>query len=160
MTRTRRPQEERQALSTFVKLIRAADAVSASVHSALAAENLTISQFAVLEALLHLGPMRQRDLAGKILRTAGNLTMVIDNLEKQGLVVRQQNQTDRRSYSIELTDSGRQRIEAIFPAHAERIRQRMAVLSAKEQRELARLCRTLGRVQTYGGQDVQDNQGG
>ena len=66
----------------------AAHAVEVNANRHLSDHNLTISQFGVLEALYHLGPLSQRQLADKILRSSGNLTMVIDNLERDGLVRR------------------------------------------------------------------------
>jgi len=135
------------ALSVFVKLMRAAETVSAQVHRELTGEGITVSQLGVLEALLHLGPLCQRDLAAKILKSTGNLTLVLDNLEKRGLVERSRDQRDRRYFTVSLTESGRRLIERIFPAHAERIRQRMAALEQDELAELGRLLKKLGYAQ-------------
>jgi MarR family 2-MHQ and catechol resistance regulon transcriptional repressor len=66
-------------------------------------ENLTISQFGVLETLYHLGAMCQTEIGSKLLRSGGNITLVIDNLEKQGLVRRQRDTEDRRLVNIHLT---------------------------------------------------------
>ncbi len=129
------------ALSTFTKLIRAAETVTADVHGELAEHKLSVSQFGVLEALFHLGPMCQRDLARKILKSTGNITMVIDNLEKRKLVFRQRNEKDRRYFDIHLTDNGHNLISDIFPSHAQRIMKKMARLSKTELMELGRLCR-------------------
>ncbi|MCP4339904.1 MAG: MarR family transcriptional regulator [Desulfobulbaceae bacterium] len=132
---------DRLALSTFTKLVRAAETVTADVHGELSDSGLSVSQFGVLEALFHLGAMCQKDIAQKILKSAGNITMVIDNLEKRGLVKRIRNEKDRRYFDIHLTDEGRGLITKIFPRHAERIRQKMAVLSESEQHMLGDLLR-------------------
>jgi MarR family 2-MHQ and catechol resistance regulon transcriptional repressor len=132
---------QRLALSTFTKLIRAAETITTDVHAELTTHNLTISQFGVLEALHHLGAMCQRDIAKKILKSTGNITMVIDNLEKQKLVTRKRNEKDRRFFEIHLTAKGDALISDIFPAHAKRIVENMARLSKTEQLELGRLCR-------------------
>lgn len=131
------------ALNVFVKLMRASESVSTRVHRELAMYNLTISQFGVLEALYHLGPMCQRDLAKKILKSSGNLTMVIDNLVKRGLVIRERDPEDRRYFIIKLTDQGSSLIENIFPDHARRITTTLSVLDSSELRELGRLCKKL-----------------
>lgn len=136
-------KQEVLALSVFVKLMRAGESVSARVHRDLAQHNLTISQFGVLEALYHLGQMCQRDLARKILKSSGNLTMVIDNLEKRSLVTRQRDLKDRRYFVIRLTSKGRDLIQDIFPDHARRITATLSVLDSKELRELGRLCKKL-----------------
>jgi MarR family 2-MHQ and catechol resistance regulon transcriptional repressor len=80
--RYRGSQKETRALKTYVKLMRAAESVTARTHRHLASTGLTVSQFAVLEALYQLGPLSQREIGQKILRSSGNITMVIDNLEK------------------------------------------------------------------------------
>jgi len=105
---------------------------------------LSVSQFGVLEALFHLGPLSQAEIAKKVLKSTGNITMVIDNLEKRVLVKRERKHDDRRFYSIQLTPEGRQLIGSIFPRHAEMIVAEMRALSIAEQEELGRLCRKLG----------------
>lgn len=143
MPRYRGSRKEIQALSAFVKLLRAAETVSTEVHGYLSGMNLTVSQFGVLEALYHLGPMCQRDIARKILKSSGNITLVLDNLEKRGLVERKRDREDRRYYTVFLTAAGEQLIGDIFPAHAARIVRVMGALSSTEQKEFARLCRKL-----------------
>ena len=143
MTNFKGTKQEVLALGTFVKLIRASESVSSDVHRPLADTKLSVSQFGILEALYHLGPMCQKDIAQKILKSAGNITMVLDNLEKQGLVVRERSSQDRRYYEVKLTDKGNELIARIFPDHAEKIRERMSLLSAEELKTLSRLLRKL-----------------
>ena len=135
--------EERLALRTFVKLVRTANALSARLNRPLADAGLTESQFGVLEALLHLGPLHQRELAEKILRTNGNVTLVVDHLEKRGLVRRERGSADRRYIKVHLTGAGEDLVKGLFPAHAARLAGELSVLSEQEQRELGRLCRRL-----------------
>jgi len=136
---------ERRALDAFIKLRRAANTVGARANARTRLANLTESQFGVLEALLHRGPMCQKDLAAKLLRSTGNLTTVIDNLERDGLVARRRAAgADRRVVMVVLTDEGRRLIEEIFPDHVAAIVGDLSVLTPDEQVELARLCRKLG----------------
>jgi MarR family 2-MHQ and catechol resistance regulon transcriptional repressor len=137
------PRTQR-ALDTFVKLSRSVNSLSHRLAPGLAAAGLTESQLAVLEALLHLGPLHQRDLAERILKSSGNLTMVIGNLERRRLVRRTRSATDRRFIEIRLSPEGARLIRRVFPAHAERVTGLMGVLTETEQRTLARLCRKLG----------------
>lgn len=137
--------DEISALDAYIKLMRAADSITGRINRHLTEENLTISQFGVLEALHHLGPLCQRDIAQKILKSTGNITMVIDNLEKRGLVIRERVATDRRFLTVRLTIAGQELIARIFPRHATVICNEMATLNRNEQAELARLCRKLGR---------------
>ena len=115
-----------EALRTYVKLLRAGKAVVARVKSRLSAEGLTFTQFGVLEAILHKGPLTQRELGRKVLTSAGNLTDVIDELEARGLVRRVRLAADRRSVQVELTQSGTALIERMFPHHARDIVAAMA----------------------------------
>jgi MarR family transcriptional regulator, 2-MHQ and catechol-resistance regulon repressor len=143
-TRHKGPADEVRALDAFVKLIRASDALSARVHRHLAQDDLTVSQFGALEALLHLGPMCQRDLGRKLLKTGGNVTMVVTNLEKRGLVRRERKPENRKYVTVHLSDEGRRLIRRVFPRHVAAIVREFAVLPAAEQESLARLCRSLG----------------
>lgn len=138
------PEEER-ALSAFINFLRAADSVAARLDSQIEMGGLTHGQFAVLEALFHLGPLNQCDLARKLLRSGGNVTVVIDNLEKRGLVRRERQKEDRRMVIVSLTSSGRRLIGRIFPQHAAAITAEMSRLSPEDQETLRALCRKLGR---------------
>lgn len=144
-TRYRGTQEEVRALDTYIKLMRAAELVTTRIHRHLTAVNLTISQFGVLEALFHLGPLSQRDLAEKLLKSGGNMTMVIDNLEKRQLVKRERSVEDRRFVSVCLTEEGRQLISKIFPQHVAAVVEEISILTESEQEELGCLCRRLGK---------------
>ena len=135
---------ETRALKTYVKLMRAAESVTARIHQHLSSTGLTISQFAALEALYQLGPLSQREIGQKILRSSGNITMVIDNLEKSGLVRRERFEADRRFYIVHLTDKGYRLINKLFPLHASVIAEDFGVLTAAEQDALGKLCKKLG----------------
>lgn len=136
--------EEERVLNTFIKMTRAVDAYMARVACHNTLGDLTLSQFGVLEAVYHLGPMSQKDIGKKILKSGGNMTLVIDNLVKRGLVVRNQAEYDRRVMLISLTDEGRALISEVFPRQLEALVAEMRVLTPEEQDELARLCRKLG----------------
>jgi len=138
-------KDERRALDSYVKLLRAAESVTARLQAAPTTAGLTGSQFGALEALLHVGPMCQRDLGEKLLKSTGNITMVVDNLEKRGLVRRERSREDRRYITVHLTEEGRALISEIFPQHVASIVAEMGTLTPEEQEELGRLCRKLGR---------------
>ncbi len=144
VTKHRYDSGEARALKTYVKLMRATESVTARAHRQLSSFGLTISQFGVLEALYHLGPMSQTEIGQKILRSSGNITMVIDNLEKRKLVRRERNRADRRSFIIHLTDDGKKLISSIFPSHAAKIARALDVLTPAEQQTLGKLCKKLG----------------
>ena len=136
---------ERRALEAYIKLSRCAEAINAQVNAHLREVNLTISQFGALEALYHLGPLQLGELGGKILKSSADMTLVIDNLAKRGLVRRERRENDRRCIQIHLTEEGRALVAQILPAHVQIVEQTFAVLGADEQDQLAALCKRLGR---------------
>ncbi|MDF2439284.1 MAG: MarR family transcriptional regulator, and catechol-resistance regulon repressor [Abditibacteriota bacterium] len=137
-------RSEVRALSTYVKLVRATETASGRIHRHLSEDGLTTGQFGVLEALLHLGPLNPCVLAQKHLQSSGNVTMIVDNLEKRGLVRREPSKEDRRRIMVHLTEEGERLIREIFPRHAHAVEVEMNRLSPEEQEELGRLCRKLG----------------
>ena len=136
---------QKRALAAYVKLERAASAAFAYARVGLEEEGLTLSQFAVLEALYHVGPQCLGDLARRILTSSGNLTLVINNLQKRGLVKREQQGKDKRFVLATITPAGAKLIDRIFPDHARRITEIMARLGPEEQEQLGDLCRKLGK---------------
>lgn len=145
-TKFRGSPAEVRALNAFIKLARAMNSMNANLARHVAEEgDITMSQFGVLEALLHLGPLSQGDIGQKLLLSGSNVTTVIDNLEKRGFVKRTRRAGDRRVVDVELTDSGRKLIARLFPAHARRITNLLSALTSKQQDQLGDLCRTLGK---------------
>lgn len=136
--------EQVRALNAYIRLTRAVEALSARLLSSEKLEGLTVSQLGVLDALFYLGPMCQKDLAGKILKSSGNLSLVIDNLERRGLVRRERRDSDRRFVTIHLTEAGEALIERVMPAHAAEISSVFSVLTPDEQDTLGELCKKLG----------------
>ena len=138
-------EEEKQSLNSFIKLFRSYETVSKLVRENLSKQHLTISQFGVLESLYHLGPMCQNDLASKILKSGGNLTIVIDNLVKKKMLRRVKKPEDRRYYLIHLTKQGEELISNYFSEHVSFIQRIMSPLNMTEQKELEFLLRKLGK---------------
>lgn len=144
-TRFSGTDDERQALDAYIKLMRSTAAINGRLFPPLQAEfGITPSQLGVLEALGHLGPMPHCVLAGKLLLSPSNLTTVVDNLERDGLVRRDRDPNDRRVSITSLTPSGEARLAGFFPHHVRRLVRVMNALEPSEQIELARLCRKLG----------------
>lgn len=135
-----------RALDGYIKLMRAALTVQSLLDRRLAEHGVTESQFGTLEALYHLGPLCQRDIGKKLLTSGGNITLVIDNLEKRGLVKRVRSEEDRRFIGVHLTPAGRRTVDEILPGHVREIARLFGALTADEQERLASLCRKLGRA--------------
>jgi MarR family 2-MHQ and catechol resistance regulon transcriptional repressor len=136
---------EMRTLDTFIKLTRCTNSVLARLAERNTIGDLTYSQFAVLEALYHLGSMTQGEVSTKVLKSVSNMTTVIDILERDGLVRRERDAKDRRVIHILLTKSGSARVEALLPSHVTALVEEFSVLSASEQQALGELCRKLGK---------------
>ena len=143
--------EETRALNAYIKLQRAAESVLTRTTSHLSNYNLTLSQFAILEALYHLGTMSQGVLADKLLKSTGNMSIVLKNIEKRGLVSRTRDPQDNRYVQVCITESGANLIERILNQHVGGIVADMGVLTATEQETLSRLCRKLGLQESANG---------
>jgi MarR family 2-MHQ and catechol resistance regulon transcriptional repressor len=144
-TKHRGPERERTALDAYIKLTRSVNSINASVWERHPfPEGVTPSQFGVLEALYHLGPLNQQELGSKILKSKGNMSFVVEKLEKEGMVSRVRDGVDRRKIIVDLTAKGRAAITAFFPDHARAVSDAMSVLTREEQRELGKLCKKLG----------------
>ena len=137
--------EEVRALDTFIKFRRAANAFEARLFAHQAIEDLTPSQFGILETLYHLGPLCQGEVSSKLLKSTGNVTLVLDNLEKRGLVRRVRDTGDRRMVKIYLTPEGEEMIKRIFPHMVAAVESEFSILTEEEQAQLGNLCRILGK---------------
>jgi MarR family transcriptional regulator, 2-MHQ and catechol-resistance regulon repressor len=136
--------KEQLALDTYIKLQRAAETSLARTTAHLSGRDLNTSQFAILEALYHLGTLSQRELAQKVLRSASNISIVLKAIEKRGLIERERDPADNRYVQVSITEKGRALIASFFDQHVAGIVAEMNALTAEEQAELGRLCRKLG----------------
>jgi len=138
-------ETDTRSLKTYIRFVRAAESVTARIHRCLPQFHLSFTQYGALEALYHIGPLYQRELANKLLKSARNITMVVDNLEKRGLVRRERSLQDRRYIDVHITDEGKRLFEAVFPSIKAGILEEIGILSAEEQEQLSTFCLRLGK---------------
>jgi MarR family 2-MHQ and catechol resistance regulon transcriptional repressor len=143
-TRHKGTPEEILALDVYIKLQRAAETVMRRTTAHLADYDLPVSQFAVLEALYHLGVLSQRELANKLLQSTGNISTVLKKLEKKGLITRERDPADNRYMQVGISEAGKKMVKSCFKPHVRGIVDEMSLLTVGEQEELGRLCRKLG----------------
>jgi MarR family transcriptional regulator, 2-MHQ and catechol-resistance regulon repressor len=136
--------KERRALSTFICVKRACESIDARINRSVKLENITPSQFSILECLYHLGPLKPGELAQKMLMSCGNVTYVLDRLVEKNFVSRKVNSGDRRSFVIGLEDKGEQMVKDHLPAYVKDISALMSILSPEEQNSLRDLTKKLG----------------
>jgi MarR family 2-MHQ and catechol resistance regulon transcriptional repressor len=144
-------------LELVIAIARSYRAIERGVRPHLAQRGLGVSEFAVLEVLLHKGPLPLGAIRDRILVTGASTTYVVKKLEKRGLVRRNASTEDQRQVIAELTPAGRTLISDVFPDHVARLREVMAGLSAPDKRAASRLLRQLsrhGRVNTPDAGDV------
>ena len=139
-------EEEGLALDLTIKLARATQAVMNRVMCDVVAAGVSPSQFGVLDALFHLGPMTLGDLAKKHLKSPNNMTSVVDTMERSGLVERRRCEQDRRVIYVDITSKGRELFAGLWPGHVKRVVQAVDNLDANEQAQLAALCKKLGQA--------------
>lgn len=148
MSAKREPKELQDLpVAAYVRLIRTADALHTAVSKGLSKEGLTPSQFSTLKVLRLRGSQAQRDIAKYLLKTGGNVTVIVDNLEKQGFVARVRDTEDRRMTFVTLTAKGEETFDRIYPGHLMRIRNAMSALGDANLERLFHLLTKLNDVE-------------
>ena len=145
------------ALKLWVVLARAYAAVAERAARDVARHDLTLAEFAVMEALYHKGPLLLGEVQKKILVSSGGVTYLVDRLEQRGLVERQPCAEDRRARYAALTADGQSFMDRIFPEHGECIADVAGVLTLEQQKEVTRLLKHLGR---HAADDLTENKAG
>jgi MarR family 2-MHQ and catechol resistance regulon transcriptional repressor len=103
-----------------------------------------LSDFGVLEMLLHKGPQPVNEIGRRIGLTSGAITTAVDRLASCGLVARQSDPNDRRARVVRLTPEGKARAAALFKSHREVMDSAGEALSKAERADLIRLLKKLG----------------
>lgn len=137
-------ETEKIALDAFIKLNRSTQSVATGCKKGIEDAGITETQFGILELLYHTGSQCQKSIGKRLLKSGGNITLVIDNLEKSDLVKRTRSKNDRRFYDIHLTEKGATLIKEVFQVVLKDIVRVFSVLNPSEQKELARLTKKLG----------------
>ena len=129
----------------FLVLWKALRAVEAYAQNSISQMEMCGSDFAILEALLHKGPLPINEIGKKILLTSGSITTAVDRLEDKGLVERRAHGTDRRAKVVHLTKDGKKLITRLYADHAVDMEQLAAASLTKKEREtLIQLCKKIG----------------
>jgi MarR family 2-MHQ and catechol resistance regulon transcriptional repressor len=129
----------------FLVLWKALHAIEEYAVSSVAELGIGATDFAVLEALLHKGPLPVNEIGKKVLLTSGSITTAVDRLESRGLVERRAHGSDRRARIVHLTKQGRRLIGRAYAQHAEDMeRLAAASLTKAERAMLIRLLKKIG----------------
>jgi MarR family transcriptional regulator, 2-MHQ and catechol-resistance regulon repressor len=144
MRKTSQPDTPTTGPKLWVVLARAHGAMAHYVEASIAAKGLCLSDFMVLEVLLHKGPMAISAIGEKVLLANASMTSAVDRLEEKGWVVRQSSASDRRSKIVALTRTGRVFISELYAVHARDIEGVTSVLTQREQDQLRSMLKKLG----------------
>jgi MarR family 2-MHQ and catechol resistance regulon transcriptional repressor len=125
-------------------LWKAAKALEKVDRQSIASTGLHLSDFQILEVLLHKGPQAISAIGEKVLLTSGSMTAAANRLAKKGLVRRVQDPADGRSFHVHLTDQGLQVIKKAFAEHEQKLEEVVGALTTEEREELVRLLKKIG----------------
>lgn len=136
--------DQELALNLFVVLARAYNSVTSRTNRDIHSHGLNTTEFGVLDLLYYRGPQPLQKIGEKVLISSGNITYVVDKLQKKNLLTRRASQDDRRVIYAELTDEGRYFFEQIFPQHHRVIMETVGGLSSEEKQQAIHLLKKLG----------------
>jgi MarR family 2-MHQ and catechol resistance regulon transcriptional repressor len=138
--------EQASGVRLWLILMKAYRAMSAIAESDVKEQGMCMSDFAVLELLLHKGTLPVNTIGQKIMLTSGSISVAIDRLESRGLVVRAKSPKDGRVTLVALTPDGHGLISEIFITHENTMEIAAERLNGNERRQLIRLLKKLGGV--------------
>jgi MarR family 2-MHQ and catechol resistance regulon transcriptional repressor len=130
---------------TWLVMMKAMQAITRYALANFEESGLGFSDFAVLEALLHKGPLPVNVIGPKVNLTPGSISVAVDRLVAKGLVSRAESSQDRRVRIVALTPSGKSVIRPMFRAHAATMEKVFSGLSGDEMRELEQQLKRVGK---------------
>jgi MarR family 2-MHQ and catechol resistance regulon transcriptional repressor len=137
----RRPSNEH----VWVALAHCYKALSTAIEQSLLHSGLSLTDFMLLEALLHKGSLTITAIQASVLLATGSMTAAVDRLEKQGLIIRKPSATDRRARFLELTGEGKRVISTVYKQHSQDLKRWLGVLSAEDRANAFQILRKLER---------------
>ncbi|MGE4572625.1 MAG: MarR family winged helix-turn-helix transcriptional regulator [Candidatus Izemoplasmatales bacterium] len=138
-------------LKTITTLFRATDSFSKAIQRDVKQYGLNVTEFGIMEALYHKGKMNIKSLLEKVLITNSTMSYVIDQLIQKEYIIKTQSSLDRRSFELDLTQSGQSLMKNIFVKHKKHMRSIIEVLSKEEEEQLRIMLKKIGkRANDYG----------
>jgi MarR family 2-MHQ and catechol resistance regulon transcriptional repressor len=132
-------------LKTITIFLRASHALEQIIKDEVLSHGLSLSEFGVLEALYHKGPLNVNQVISKVLIPNSSMSYVIDQLVNKGLISKTKDAIDKRVYRLDLKQSGRDFMEQMYPVHEKRLRQVLDKLSVDEEKTLQTLLKKIGK---------------
>lgn len=139
--------EKNSSTHAHIVLQRAERLIQSNIGKSIRDHKLTDSQFSVIDVLYSKGEMRICNLMNKVLATAGNMTVVLKNMERDGLIYRKQDSEDKRAFIVGITEKGSKLFEDIIPGHRKEIEDVYSVLSTKEKEQLISILKKFKKIE-------------
>ena len=139
-----RPSADTAGVHVWLVLMKAHRSLVRHAERSIVALDMCISDFGVLEVLLHKGPQSVGEIGRRVDLTSGSITTAIDRLEKRGLVARAAHARDRRARVVDLTPDGKALITRVFATHKQAMDRAAHGLSKAKRGTLIELLKKLG----------------
>lgn len=141
---TRRESPDVSGTHLWLVMMKAHRALERRAIRSIVSFQLGLSDFGVMEMLLHKGPQPVNEIGRRIGLTSGAITAAVDRLESCELVTREDHPSDRRARVVRLTARGREQAAKVFAGHKKAMDSTAGVLTKSERAMLIRLLKKLG----------------
>lgn len=132
-------------LKTLTILYRSVNAITNVIKNDVVQYGLNVTEFGVLEALYHKGTLSVQAIVDKVLIANSSMSYVLSKLEDKALIKKEKSSQDKRQFNISITPKGQSILDDMYPKHVQSLRQRLDVLTTKEEKELQRLLKKVGK---------------
>lgn len=126
----------KKSMSVYISMSRVINTLRRENNKLILKHNLTLGQFAVMEALYSKGRLSTGEVMEKILTTSGNIPVIVKNLEKDGFITREQDASDKRRFILDLTDKGRDLMDEIVPENLKFMDELISLWDDEDKEEL------------------------
>lgn len=126
----------KKSMAVYISMSRVINTLRRENNKLILKHNLTLGQFAVMEALYSKGRLSTGEVMEKILSTSGNIPVIVKNLEKDGFITREQDESDKRRFILDLTDKGKDLMDEIVPENLKFMDELISLWDDDEKEEL------------------------
>lgn len=126
----------KKSMAVYISMSRVINTLRRENNKLILKHNLTLGQFAVMEALYSKGRLSTGEVMEKILTTSGNIPVIVKNLEKDGFITRKQDEADKRRFILDLTDKGKDLMDEIVPENLKFMDELISLWDDDEKEEL------------------------
>lgn len=126
----------KKSMAVYISMSRVINTLRRENNKLILKHDITLGQFAVMEALYSKGRLSTGEVMEKILSTSGNISVIVKNLEKDGFITRKQDEADKRRFILDLTDKGKDLMDEIVPENLKFMDELISLWDDDEKEEL------------------------